>query len=85
MLYKYIKYKYHKKNRWLDAYIQDLISDKTDFKPYKIKLIRASKNDIQNNNVLDTFIFKYNGNCYYLDDKNKLHLESKETISDIIN
>lgn len=85
MIYRYLKYKYQKKHRWLDAYIQDLIAVKTDFKPYKIKLLYASKSNPKIHNELDTFTFIYEGNYYYLDNKNKLHLETKETTRDIIN
>ena len=36
-------YLYHKKNRYLQSYLQDLIADKTKFKPHKIKLEVTSK------------------------------------------
>ena len=36
-------YLYHKKNRYLQSYIQDLIADKTYFEPHKIKLEISSK------------------------------------------
>lgn len=31
-------YIYHKKHRYLESYVQDLVADKTNFKPHKIKL-----------------------------------------------
>lgn len=36
-------YLYHKKNRSLQSYLQDLIADKTDFELHKIKLEILSK------------------------------------------
>ena len=61
-------YLYHKKNRYLQSYIQDLIADKTSFEPHKIKLeISSKENDSQEFNH---FIFSYNGLRYdLLDDE----------------
>ena len=49
-----VKYTYLKKHRYLDPYLQDLIADKTNFKPYKIKLLYASKED-KNRNEFNFF------------------------------
>lgn len=84
MLYRYLKYRYQHKHRWLDTYIQDLIASKTNFKPYKIKLLVAKKENPKKHNELDLFTFIYEGKYYYLDSKNKLHLKAKETIKDVI-
>lgn len=57
-------YLYHKKNRYLQSYIQDLISKKTNFIPYKIKLcVTAKKN---NSTEFNYFTFKYEGLFYEL-------------------
>lgn len=48
---KKIKYTYLKKHRYLDPYLQDLVADKTNFKPYKIKLLYASKEDKNRNEL----------------------------------
>lgn len=56
-------YLYHKKHRYLESYVQDLVADKTQFKSYKIKLEVSSKE-------FNHFIFKYDGIKYdLLDDK----------------
>ena len=64
-------YLYHKKNRYLQSYLQDLIADKTNFKPHKIKLeITSKENDSQEFNH---FIFCYEGLKYdLLDDELKI-------------
>ena len=70
MIFKLI-YLYHKKNRYLQSYIQDLIADKTDFEPHKIKLEISSKEN--NSQEFNHFIFSYNGLRYnLLDDKLKI-------------
>ena len=59
-----IIYLYHKKHRYLESYIQDLIANKTNFKPYKIKLeISSKENDSEEFNH---FIFRYEGLKYDL-------------------
>lgn len=69
MIYKLI-YLYHKKNRYLQYYLQDLIADKTSFKPHKIKLEITSKEN--NSEEFNHFIFNYEGLRYdLLDDKLK--------------
>lgn len=56
-------YLYHKKHRYLESYVQDLVVYKTQFKPYKIKLEVSSKE-------FNHFIFKYDGIKYdLLEDK----------------
>lgn len=67
-----IKYSYLKKHRYLDPLMQDLIADKTNFKPYKIKLLYASKEN-KNINEFNYFKFIYEGLTYeLLDDKLKI-------------
>jgi hypothetical protein len=64
-------YLYHKKHRYLESYIQDLIADKTNFKPHKIKLEISSKE--HNSEQFNHFIFNYEGLKYdLLDDKLKI-------------
>lgn len=64
-------YLYHKKNRYLQSYIQDLIAYKTDFEPHKIKLEISSKEN--NSQEFNHFIFSYNGLRYdLLDDELKI-------------
>lgn len=64
-------YLYHKKNRYLQSYIQDLIADKTYFEPHKIKLKISSKEN--NSQEFNHFIFSYNGLRYdLLDDELKI-------------
>lgn len=71
--FKKIKYSYLKKHRYLDPYLQDLIAEKTDFKPYKIKLLYASK---ENATEFNFFKFIYEGFYYeLLDGKLKLKNE----------
>ena len=65
---KKIKYTYLKKHRYLDPYLQDLIADKTNFKPYKIKLLYASKEN-KKLNEFNYFKFIYEGLTYELLDK----------------
>ena len=57
-------YLYHKKNRYLQSYLQDLIADKTNFKPHKIKLEITSKEN--NSQEFNHFIFRYEGLKYEL-------------------
>lgn len=68
-LIRKLKYLYLKKHRWLDPYLQDLISSKTMFKPYNIKLIEVAKTN-KNINVFNYFKFSYNGLVYELLDDN---------------
>ena len=64
-------YLYHKKNRYLQSYLQDLIADKTSFKPHKIKLEITSKEN--NSKKFNHFVFNYEGLKYDLLD-NKLKI-----------
>ena len=67
-----IKYKYLKKHRYLDPYLQDLVASKTDFKPYKIKVLTAEKKN-KRINAFNYFTFKYEMLTYeLLDDKLKI-------------
>lgn len=67
-----IKYKYLKKHRYLDPYLQDLVASKTDFKPYKIKVLTAEKKN-KRINAFNYFTFKYEKLTYeLLDDKLKI-------------
>ena len=61
-------YLYHKKHRYLESYVQDLIADKTNFKPHKIKLEISSKEN--NSPEFNHFIFNYEGIKYDLLDSN---------------
>ena len=61
-----VKYKYLKKHRYLDPYLQDLIANKTEFKPYKVKVLTAEKTDIKTKNEFNLFTFKYEGLTYEL-------------------
>lgn len=64
-------YLYHKKNRYLESYVQDLIANKTNFEPYKIKLEISSKEN--NSAEFNHFIFNYVGLRYdLLDDELKI-------------
>lgn len=68
----FIKYKYLKKNRYLDPYLQDLVASRTDFKPYKVKVLTAEKKN-KRINEFNYFTFKYEGLTYeLLEDKIKL-------------
>lgn len=70
MFFKLI-YLYRKKNRYLQSYLQDLIADKTNFKPHKIKLEITSKEN--NSQEFNHFIFCYESLKYdLLDDKLKI-------------
>lgn len=71
MTFRKLKYLYHKKNRYIDSYFQDLISEATGFIPYDIKLRIISKNGKKN--VFNHFEFFYQGLDYILQD-NKLEL-----------
>lgn len=66
------------KNQYLDTYVQNIISDKTGFKANKIKLLKASKSDIEHNNNFDTFSFKYEGIIYDLDKNDKLTISKNQ-------
>ena len=68
----FIKYKYLKRNRYLDPYLQDLVASRTDFKPYKVKVLTAEKKN-KRINEFNYFTFKYEGLTYELLD-NKLKL-----------
>ncbi len=57
-------YLYHKKNRYLESYVQDLIASKTSFEPHKIKLELSSKEN--NSEEFNHFIFNYKGLRYDL-------------------
>lgn len=65
-----IIYLYKKKHRYLDPLIQDMIASKTGFKPYKIKLEVASKENPKVNEFnyfeFNYFEFKYLGASYKL-------------------
>lgn len=66
-----IKYLYQKRHRYLESYVQDLISNKTNFKPHKIKLELSSKEN--NSEEFNHFIFNYEGLKYdLLDDELKI-------------
>lgn len=71
MIFKKLLYLYHKKNRYIDSYFQDLISEATRFIPYDIDLRIASKNGKEN--VFNHFEFTYQGIDYILQD-DKLEL-----------
>ena len=64
-------YLYHKRHRYLESYIQDLIAIKTNFKPHKIKLEITSKE--HNSQEFNHFVFNYEGLKYDLLD-NKLKI-----------
>lgn len=66
-IYRWIKYKYQKKHRYLDAYMQDLITEQSNLnlKPYKIELLKASKENPKINEF-NYFTFKYDGVMYEL-------------------
>lgn len=71
-MFNWIKYTYLKKHRYLDPLLQDMVASKTDFKPYKIKLLYASKENPKVNEF-NYFKFMYEGLTYeLLDDKLKL-------------
>lgn len=63
-----IIYNWKRKHRYLDPYIQDLIASKTGFKPYKIKLGIASKENPKINEF-NYFEFNYLGGSYKLLDE----------------
>ena len=66
-IYKWLKYKYQKKHRYLDAFIQDLITEQSDqvLKPYKIELLTAQKTN-KKINEFNHFTFIYEGVKYEL-------------------
>lgn len=53
----FMKYKYLKKQRYLEPYLQDLIASKTNFKPYKVKLLTAEKKNYYDFNYF-TFVYE---------------------------
>lgn len=57
-------YLYHKKHRYLESYVQDIVADKTGFKPHKIKLELTSKEN--NSQEFNHFVFSYMGLRYDL-------------------
>lgn len=66
------------KDKYLDTYINNIISAKTGFKANKIKLLTASKSDMIHNNNFDTFTFKYEGLIYELDKDDKLLISKQQ-------
>lgn len=68
MIFRRIKYLYQKKNRYLESYLQDLISEETGFPPYEIKLNKVAK--IDDSEAFNFFDFEYNGLHYQM--KNKI-------------
>lgn len=66
-IYKWLKYKYQKKHRYLDAFLQDLITEQSDrdLKPYKIKLLTAKKTN-KKINEFNYFTYIYEGVKYEL-------------------
>jgi hypothetical protein len=66
-IYKWLKYKYQKKHRYLDAYMQDLITEQSDqvLKPYKIELLTAKKTN-KKINEFNYFTYIYEGVKYEL-------------------
>lgn len=73
MIFNRIKYLYQKKNRYLQAYLQDLISTETGFPPYEIKLNKVAK--IDDSEAFNFFDFNYQG----------LHYELKNKVLKIVN
>ena len=65
------------KDRYLDTYRQNIISEKTGFKANKIKLLAASKSNMKVKNEFDTFTFKYEGLVYELY-KDKLEISKDQ-------
>lgn len=68
MIFRRIKYLYQKKNRYLESFLQDLISEETGFPPYEIKLNKVAK--IDDSEAFNFFDFEYNGLHYQM--KNKI-------------
>lgn len=66
-VYKWLKYKYQKKHRYLDAFLQDLITEQSDkdLKPYKIELLTAEKTN-KKTNKFNYFTYIYDGIKYEL-------------------
>ena len=66
-IYKWLKYKYQKKHRYLDAFLQDLITEQSDqdLKPYKIELLTAKKTN-KKVNEFNYFTYIYEGVKYEL-------------------
>ena len=73
MIFNRIKYLYQKKNRYLQAYSQDLISTETGFPSYEIKLNKVAK--IDDSEAFNFFDFNYQG----------LHYELKNKVLRIVN
>lgn len=73
MIFNRIKYLYQKKNRYLQAYLQDLISTETGFPSYEIKLNKVAK--IDDSEAFNFFDFNYQG----------LHYELKNKVLRIVN
>lgn len=73
MIFNRSKYLYQKKNRYLQAYLQDLISTETGFPPYEIKLNKVAK--IDDSEAFNFFDFNYQG----------LHYELKNKVLRIVN
>ena len=67
IIYKWLKYKYQKKHRYLGTFLQDLITEQSDqdLKPYKIELLTAKKTN-KKINQFNYFTYKYNGVMYEL-------------------
>lgn len=63
-----IIYNWKKKHRYLDPLLQDMIASKTGFKPYKVKLEVASKENPKINEF-NYFKFNYEGLKYELLDE----------------
>ena len=74
-IFKKIRYNYLKRNRYLDPYLQDLISNKTGFEPYEIKVIIASK-EPKTKKEFNYFEFSYQGLNYTLKDE-KLQIKNE--------
>ena len=53
----FLKYKYFRSRNYLEPYFQDLIASKTDFKPYRIKVLTAGKENMKVKNEFN--LFKY--------------------------
>ena len=67
MIFKKIKYYYQKRNRYLESYLQDIISEATGFEPYEIKVKTASK-EPESRKDFNCFTFYYQGMDYTLKD-----------------
>lgn len=74
-IFKKIKYYYLKRNRYLEAYLQELVSNKTGFEPYEIKVNIASK-EPESRKDFNCFEFSYQGLNYTLKD-DKLQIKNE--------